>query len=360
LIDELEGAIGGRDIGSRAEILRRVTDLFVAGAAQLTDEQVVLFDSVMARLVEEVESSARAALGRRLADLPGAPPQTLRTLALDDSIEVAGAVLTRAESLDDATLVEGARTKSQEHLLAISYRRSISEAVTDALVERGNREVVVSTARNAGARFSDNGYSMLVKRSASDAGLALSVWLRPDISREHMLRLFAAASDVVQAELIGADRRKAGAVQEMVARASEELQAEAREWSPGHAAARDEVRRLHESGELTEARLCAFAEGGQFDHAVIALSLLSALPIGAVERAIVHERTDQLLLIAKAIDLSWQTTKALLLAGGGTGARSTQQLAQCLGQYSKLQVETARKVIQFYRLRDRAALADLQ
>jgi hypothetical protein len=201
---------------------------------------------------------------------------------------------------------------------------------------------------------------MLVKRSASDAGLALSVWLRPDISREHMLRLFAAASDVVQAELIGADRRKAGAVQEMVARASEELQAEAREWSPGHAAARDEVRRLHESGELTEARLCAFAEGGQFDHAVIALSLLSALPIGAVERAIVHERTDQLLLIAKAIDLSWQTTKALLLAGGGTGARSTQQLAQCLGQYSKLQVETARKVIQFYRLRDRAALADLQ
>ena len=36
------------------------------------------------------------------------------------------------------------------------------------LVERGDREVVHSVVKNTGARFSDAGFRILVKRSASD------------------------------------------------------------------------------------------------------------------------------------------------------------------------------------------------
>ena len=32
LVDELEAAVAGRDIGTRAEMLRQVTDLFVTGS----------------------------------------------------------------------------------------------------------------------------------------------------------------------------------------------------------------------------------------------------------------------------------------------------------------------------------------
>ena len=56
------------------------------------------------------------------------------------------------EFLDDETLIEGAKTKGQEHLLAISQRTRLSEGVTDVLVERGNQKVIISTAANAGAR----------------------------------------------------------------------------------------------------------------------------------------------------------------------------------------------------------------
>lgn len=190
LTDELEAAISQRNIASRAEILRRITDLFAAGSASFGSEQTSLFDDVMGRLVSEIDHSARAAFGERIADLSKSPPRITRELALDNSIDVAGPVLGRSESLDDDTLIAGAKTKGQDHLFAISQRSRLSEDVTDVLVERGDQKVVISTAANAGARFSDFGYTKLVSRSKNDSELALLVWARPEIPREYLLTLF--------------------------------------------------------------------------------------------------------------------------------------------------------------------------
>ena len=206
LIDELEAAFAGRDIDARVDILRRVTDLFVVGSEQFGGEQLSLFDDVMCRLIDEIGRSARAAFGERLAPIANAPPMVSRKLALDDSIDVAGPLLQRSEQLDDETLIAGAMTKSQQHLLAISRRTQLSEGVTDVLVERGDRQVVVSAAANNGAKFSEFGYSKLVLRSESDGELALSVWSRPEVPREHLLALFAIASDAVRLQFEAADR----------------------------------------------------------------------------------------------------------------------------------------------------------
>src|SRR5262252_10703007 len=148
ILGELEQALLQGDSEQRANTLRGVTDLFVLGAGQYTAEQVALFDDVFSRLVLEIESTSRAVLSRRIAPLPAAPPRVIRTLAFDDEIDVAGPVLSYSDKLDEAALVENARTKSQDHLLAISRRRSLGENVTDILVERGNREVVQATAEN--------------------------------------------------------------------------------------------------------------------------------------------------------------------------------------------------------------------
>ncbi|MFY9684552.1 MAG: hypothetical protein WAJ88_02040, partial [Pseudolabrys sp.] len=75
LIDELEAAILQRNIASRAEILRRITDLFAAGSVNFGSEQTSLFDDVMGRLVNEIDHSARAAFGERIAMLSNTPPR---------------------------------------------------------------------------------------------------------------------------------------------------------------------------------------------------------------------------------------------------------------------------------------------
>ena len=167
LVDELEAAIASSDIGRRAVILRRVADLFVSTAGNLSNEQTALFDDVMRQLLDEIETGARARFAEYLAERPAAPPGILRELALDDAIDVAAPILSHAELLDETTLVEGASSKSQAHLLAISTRKRIPESVTDILLERGDREVALSTAGNPGASFSEFGFSTFPSKRLS-------------------------------------------------------------------------------------------------------------------------------------------------------------------------------------------------
>jgi uncharacterized protein (DUF2336 family) len=354
LVDELEVAIQQKNIGTRAEILRRITDLFVAGSDHFDPEQMLLFDDVMTRLLTEIEHSARVAFGERLSAIANAPMNASRTLALDDSIAVAGPVLRRSESLDDDTLVTGAKTKGQEHLLAISQRKNLSENVTDILVERGNQKVVISTAANTGAKFSQFGYSTLVSRSESDDELALLVWSRPEIPREYLLTLFETASETVRLKFETADRSKADLVRDMIKRAADQIQTQLRDHSPNFPAARANIEQLHKNGELTEARVYEFASRGKFDETAEALSLLADLPIGAVERALVHDTGDQILILAKSIEFSWKTTHALLALQGGADQRPVGVSGEYLDRFKKLRPETARAAIQFYRLRERA------
>ena len=355
LIDELEAAMARKDMRNQADVMRRVTDLFMRQGAGFSKEHVDMFDDVMSRLVLAIENAARAVFGELLAKLPNAPPKTTRLLALDDAIEVAGPVLSQSECLDEEVLVESASTKGEDHLLAISRRRSISEAVTDVLLERGSQRVVASTAANAGAQFSEFGFSTLATRAKDDSELARTVWRRDDIPRAHLLSLFADASDAVRGELETADRSKAELYRYMVAEAVNQLQARVREKSKRFAEAQSHVVSLHQSGALSEAHLMAFAQAKKFDETTIALSLMSDLPIGHIEQVIVRSHADQLFVVTKAIELSWETTKAIFMMRAPTKSENHEDLEAHCASFMKLQPRTARAALQFYRLRSRAA-----
>jgi uncharacterized protein (DUF2336 family) len=354
LIDELEDAITKQNLRQRATVMRRVTDLFIVNSTGFSEEHIAMFDDVMSRLVVAIDKSARAEFGNLLARHGNAPLQTTRILALDDEIAIAGPILSQSQCLDEATLVEGAKTKSQEHLLAISRRSSIGEAVTDVLVERGNADVVVNTAANAGAKFSEFGCSTLVARSGEDRAIALRVWLRPDIPRHHLLTLFASASEEVQKELEVADRQKAQLYRYMVAQAKNQIQTQIRDGSENYATARPYIEALNRSGGLTDERLKAFARQGQFDEVVIALSLMADLSVGHIERAFVHQQADHLLVIAKATGLSWETTKAILVMRAPSENKLDPEIGRHYASFMKLQQSTAISALQFYRLRARA------
>jgi len=354
LIDQLEDALASKEVSRRAEILRRVTDLFVVGSGQFAEDQVELFDRVMAKLLENIERAARAQFGSRIARLTDAPPNVIRILASDAAIEVAGPVLRHSERLDQDALVENAKTQSQEHLLAISDRKVLAEPVTDILVVRGNQLVVTRTAKNNGARFSDFGVSTLVKRARDDGDLALCVWSRPDIPRQNLVKLFVDASEAVKHQLVEADPRRAELIKSMVTVASDQIQTKARAGSHEFAQAMSYVRSLHAAGKLGEAQLLDFTSEGSFDKVVAALSLMCDLPIGLVERAFVQNETEQILVLAKAIDISWVTTVTLLLLHAGVNGSSRQQLDLCFTNFCRLQPKTAQTALRFYRMREKA------
>jgi uncharacterized protein (DUF2336 family) len=152
LIQELDTAVASGTPARRAAILERITDIFEVGSADYSANQIEFFDDVFVRISAEIETSARALLAHRLAKMPRAPVAISRALASDDEIEVAGPMLEKSPHLATEILVATARTKSQKHLLAISRRKALEEAVTDVLVERGDQPVVLSTACNPGKR----------------------------------------------------------------------------------------------------------------------------------------------------------------------------------------------------------------
>ncbi len=355
LIDQLETALGSKDLARRAEVLRRVTDLFVLQSGSFSDDQIELFDVVMGKLVDNIESAARAQFGSRIAKLPDAPRGVVRVLAQDTAIEVAGPLLAHSERLDVDTLVDTAKTRSQDHLLAISTRKVLVEAVTDVLVDRGNSAVVSSTAQNAGAKFSEFGMSTLVRKARNDGDLALCVWSRPDIPRQNLVKLFVDASEAVKNQLVEADPRRAELIKSMVAQATDDIQTKARAGSNDFALASDQVRELNAAGKLNEAQLLAFADEGNFDRVVATLALMCDLPVGLVERALVQNQTEQIVVLARALEISWATTMKLLLMHAGVNGSSRQQLDVTFANFYRLQPATARTALKFYRMREKAS-----
>jgi uncharacterized protein (DUF2336 family) len=94
LIAELEWAVKDDLLENRIKTLRRVTDLFLNDAERLNDEQIKVFDDVLCLLIRKIERKALVELSRRLAPIDNSPIETIRCLARDEDIEVAGPVLT--------------------------------------------------------------------------------------------------------------------------------------------------------------------------------------------------------------------------------------------------------------------------
>ncbi|MBV8926939.1 MAG: hypothetical protein JOZ74_16340, partial [Bradyrhizobium sp.] len=59
LLDELQSTLAHGTVARRVETLRRVTDLFVNGAVDYSDEQIALFDDVFQCLIRHIEVSAK-------------------------------------------------------------------------------------------------------------------------------------------------------------------------------------------------------------------------------------------------------------------------------------------------------------
>jgi uncharacterized protein (DUF2336 family) len=351
LIEELERSLVYGTTDQRMQALSRVTDLFVVGASRYNDEQIGLFDEVIGKLATAIEGKARAKLATRLSVVDNAPGNLMRTLAFDDDIEVARPVLSTSNRLNDAELIATANSKSQQHLQAIAQRGSLSEAVTDVLVTRGDRQVVHSVTRNRGARFSDAGFRMLVKRSHGDELLAAEVGMRADLPRQHFLTLLEKASSTVRARLAAENPGAQGAVEFVLDDVVGVISSENRNASADYTAAKAQVEALHQSGRLGEVAVHGFARERKFEETAVALSLMCGVGIDVVERALLDPGYEVLLILAKIANLSSTTAKAILLLRAADRGLSAQDLDQALTSYSRLGPETARRVLTFYNTR---------
>jgi uncharacterized protein (DUF2336 family) len=351
---ELEDAVSRGTPESCLRALWHATDILIAG--RYSEEQIATFGEVINRLAVEIEHSARAELSNKLAPSSNAPPSTVNKLAFDDSIDVAEPVLRQSEQIDTKALIATARTKSQQHLLAISKRKSLSDAVTDVLVVRGSPEVVTSVAANAGARFSGLGFLHLLQRSEDDSVLAEQLGLRKDIPRHLFQQLIAKASDEVKRKLATERPDMGDLIHNVVIDLTGTIHAKFGPASKNYFAAKRMVGKLHQYGDLNEDRVFEFAHSLKFNETAVALSLMCDVPVDVVERALVDANREAVLILAKALDFSWATTMSLLFLGAPNYRITAGELERMKSDFQKLNVETSSHVLSVYRSRSDGAI----
>lgn len=351
LFADLESAVQSGRQEKRIEVLRKVTDLFLVGADRLKDEYVDIFDDVLARLTDQVESKVLAELSARLAPVDNAPRAAVRRLAGHDEIAVAGPVLARSQRLTDDDLIAIAKSKGQLHLGAISERARLAPAVTDVLVAHGDDAVARKLANNQGAAFSSAGMDALARRARADGQLAVNLVGRVDLPPGILQDLVARASDLVRERLMAtASPEQGDAIQRAIDAVSSDVR---RDLSAPRDFRRAErlLAELKQLGQLDQTAVVNFARAGQYEEMVVGLAMLCGAKVGLIEPLVQNPAYDGLLVACRASDIHWSTLSIILTKRFPRHPISAADLDRAKGEFLKLSPATAQRVWRFWLVR---------
>jgi len=348
LIAELEATAKDGAPERRSRILQGVAQLFLSlsAAGSLNPDQVTVFDSVLLRLMERMDPRKLAELSAALAEVASAPQATVRRLARHENASVAAPVLLKSPSLTEADLIDIATHFGQQHLVAISNRPSLNEALTDAILKHAGKEAARVLARNPSAWFSALGFTALLILAERDDHVAESLGSRPDLPTESLKKLLTRTTEVVRTRLL---KSASPEVRERVqAVLDREMPAEAPKTaaSDDYTAAKAAIVVLNKSGKLNDSSVNRFAIRREYPNVIAALSLLSGATIEIIAPLMEEEDGSGLIIACRGSRLNWQTTTAVL-NNRRVPPLTKEQLEQGKQVFETLYVSAAQYTIRF-------------
>ena len=251
-------------------------------------------------------------------------------------------MLRQSERLGERALLANAGSKSQQHLFAIAQRKSLSEAVTDVLVERGDRDVVHTVVKNPAPVFPMPAFACWCSDPPAMTTLrprwACAATCRGRISSCSWRRLRSA----VRARLAAENPHAGTAIEGVVAEVVGGIRNDARNASPDFAAAQAAVERQNRIRRIGEAEIYQYARDRKFEETAIALSLLCDTPIDVVERALLDPGAEIVLILAKVAGPVVDHDQGHPAAARRRPRHVGERPRQALSSFNRLQPETAR------------------
>jgi uncharacterized protein (DUF2336 family) len=356
ILDELRELSATKSSESRRALLHRITDLFVITSDEQEPDHKAAFDQIMDRLTFELETSVRAEFADRLADMPNAPTRLTHKLAIDE-IDVARPVLTRSKILSDEFLVKVAKTQSQDHLLAICNRENINVKVTDAIVERGNDEVLMSVSSNKGANFSRNSFEKLTQTALDNSALNSILHERSDTPADLLETIKKRVADKIKAETAanGIDISE-DEIDDTIEKKSQNIETTEAERK----AAFQEIDYLHSRNQLDERVIIHYVKLQRTDETVYCLHLMTGLDQGTVKHCLLHADLPALAVLCKSNSFERSTFASLLQLRENISETSGTQIVEAIRRYESLDKASAERVMRFLKVRGSAEAAKKQ
>jgi uncharacterized protein (DUF2336 family) len=337
----------------RRELVQGIATAFFA-APQRSANEISLFDEIMDKVLAEVEPLARRELAERLADLTEAPQRTLVRLA-GDVIDVAEPVLLRSPALRDEHLEPIARMQTQDHLMVIARRKTLSERLTDILVERGSDEVAGTVTGNEGARFSEAGFEWLAARASASETILNRLVMRNDLPERVANELLPVLASSIAEKIEATNSESTVSARKMIDEArsllSERLRAAVSRSRP-LAILNDQVTR----GNLTVAEVVV--ELADADE-LVDLAAFVALRLGVHSDTVVRNLflggEQTLMLICRAAALDLDAFSAILRMRNRRRRGSAVEPARLMKDYLRIPRPIAENVMRTVREQEELA-----
>ncbi len=149
-IAELFSLADSGSVGDRTKLVNLICNLRFAKDRELLPQEHIISNDILKHLVKDESVLVRGELAERLAGEDDAPKELVLCLGLDE-IEVARQILRRSQCFWDSELVKIVQTRTEEHRLVIAGRNSVTSAVADALLSKGESAVLSTLLQNKGA-----------------------------------------------------------------------------------------------------------------------------------------------------------------------------------------------------------------
>ncbi|MGE0046039.1 MAG: DUF2336 domain-containing protein [Hyphomonadaceae bacterium] len=174
---------------ARTAIVNRLGELVCWPTSRIPPYERQLAADILVGLLRTSRADLRARVALGLAAIHDAPKALLRYLARDD-INVSQPLIVDGIGFDDSDLIATVRAGVAAHWHAIARRKTLSEAVVDALVQTNETPVIETLLKNSGARFSAQAVDMAVARSRAAPALCAPLIARPELRPTQALVLF--------------------------------------------------------------------------------------------------------------------------------------------------------------------------
>lgn len=342
---------------ARRAVLEGVSELFMADGMRLSERETGLAGDILSRISDEVEQDLRAEMAERFADAPHAPHDLIRKLA-NDVFDVAAPVLMRSGVLTDADLIEIVANRGQSHRLAVANRPEVSEAVSEALVEVGDDEVLETLVRNEGASISRGTMSRIVARSKETESLQRPLAMRRDMPAEFLHEMLHWVGDAIKRVIASRADVDEATLNRIIAKSEATLVSGAFAGERELSAAKREIVRLARQGKLTPDSLSDFLRQKDIPKFIVALARMIDVDAETARHIAFSPDYEAIAVACRAARVEGTIFATIVQLMDQHDAfnigREPVQKRELLEYYLAMPEETAQRAMRFWRIRQKA------
>lgn len=334
---------------SRSELTNVIIDLFDNQSSVLNERQRAQMYGILETVINDIEVSVRQAVAGRLALMDDVPRNLVSQLA-NDEINVAFPILSKSGLLRDADLIEVIKFRTEEHMLAITMRKFVSEHVSDAIVETGREPVIISLLKNANARISTNTMEYLVEQSRRVDSFQEPILSRDELAPHLAKKMFLWVSAALRQHIISQFNLDKSTVDELLEQATaEEIAATGQTQKKKVAELADALR---EEGLVTVEMLTTALREGEVPLFVALFAQVSKLREHLIQRLVFEQGGEGLAIACRGIGMSEKEFLELYeychLAKAGTKEEVEAQIPSLRAFYSNTPRKAAVDVLKMW------------